>query len=137
MLVSILVYSSPLKLEVTYSSETQVSTDYTALPAKGLLATCFMLISCLAYSSTLKMEAACSSKHQFTFNELHGIIISEDRILHNHCCKNLKPYSHGHVSYGLKNVLKMFSKYYSAINTYLAMESGLEWQCPMFAHGLY
>jgi hypothetical protein len=65
--------------------------------------------------------------------------ISEDRTLHNHCNENLKSYHYGHVSYELKNVLKIdvFSKYYSAINTYLAMASDLECQCCMFSHGLY
>jgi hypothetical protein len=59
----------------------------------ALLATCFDLVSCLAYSFTMKMEATCFSRTSVDFQWTRQHDFSEDRILHNHCCGNLKSHT--------------------------------------------
>jgi hypothetical protein len=57
-----------------------------------LLVICFILVSSLAYSLTLKMEVTCSSETSVDFQQTMQSYLSEDRILHNHRCKNLESY---------------------------------------------
>jgi hypothetical protein len=53
---------------------------------------CFTLISFLVYSSTLKMESIYSFETWLDFHRTTRNYISEDRIISNHRCENLKSY---------------------------------------------
>jgi hypothetical protein len=57
-----------------------------------LLALSFILVSYVAYASTLKMEATYSSETLVDFQWTTRRYISENIILHNHRCENLKSY---------------------------------------------
>jgi hypothetical protein len=68
-------------------------TPSTDVSEESLLAPVFTLVSCSTYLSTLKMEAICSSETSFDFQRTTRRYISEDSILHNHRCENLKSYT--------------------------------------------
>lgn len=57
----------------------------------ALLAACIRQASCLVYTSTLKIEVACSSGKLLDFNHTTRRYIPEDRNLHYHSYKNLRP----------------------------------------------
>jgi hypothetical protein len=59
--------------------------------SNAMLATCFMVVSCLAFSLTMKMEATGSSEMPVDFQWTMQCYISEDRTLHNHCCRTSDP----------------------------------------------
>jgi hypothetical protein len=52
----------------------------------------FTLSSCSAYSPIVKMEATFSSETSVDIQRTTRRYIPEDRILHNHRCKNFKSY---------------------------------------------
>jgi hypothetical protein len=70
ILVSCLAYSSKLKMEATYFSETNMK--HTEL-----------LVSCLASSSNLKMERHVSSKYRLTFNGQHHVVSQKIELYRN------------------------------------------------------
>jgi hypothetical protein len=53
----------------------------------------FKLVSWLTYTSTLKMEETRCSETSVDFQRTARRYISEDIILHNHRCENLKFYT--------------------------------------------
>jgi hypothetical protein len=57
--------------------------------SRALLAVCFMLVLCLAYSSAVKM-VICFSETLVDFHQTTQHYILQDRVLHSHCCENLK-----------------------------------------------
>jgi hypothetical protein len=57
---------------------------------QALLVDCFIFLSCLAYYSILKMEAMYLSEMLLDFHRTAGHYTSEERILHDHLCENLR-----------------------------------------------
>jgi hypothetical protein len=87
--------------------------------SKALLAAYFMLVSYMANSSNLKMEVICSSETPINFHWTTQHYIPEDRILHNHCCENLK----SNIMQFIFQLSQLSIKLYDCINNFTVLKN--------------